>query len=174
MLGFALTLICLTMLATPIVGTVMAGKGQTKQDYEFILNGDYGPGLDTKIWTTEDGVMQIRDMIFIASYIEVKVGGVTYYPDPNDYSCTMDCTLNLVTSVLDIRVRETFVIDGIGTITQRTAETVTEYGSPDATGGGNFVGFGSEGLEGVKIKGTSIFVVDHPERVGTVMGWPSP
>ena len=171
LLGFTLAFIFIAMLATPLVGAVMAGKGQTKQYYEFYLEGGYVPGPDTKMWTTNGGITQIRDLVFIATYIEVTVGGDIYYPDPLGYVGTMDATLN-TDGKLNIRVHESFVVDGLGTITQRTAETVTGFGTPDAAGGGNFVGLGSDGLEGVKIQGTSSLVEGSPTRVGTVMGWP--
>lgn len=169
LLGLGLAVTFLAML----VGPALAGKGQTKQYYEFWLEGISAPGPDTKMWTTEDGVLQARDFGFIASYIEVTVGGVTYYPDPASYSATIDFTLDTVALTLDIRVHETFIVDGIGTITQKTAETIYDYGTPDMAGGGNFVGFGSEGLEGVKILGTTGMVDGHPVRVGTLMGWPT-
>jgi len=166
LLGVLLSILTMAILVAP----VMAGKGQTKQDYEFWLEGTSGP--DTKEWVTADGVLQGRDFIFTASYIEVTIDGTTYYPDPESYSCTMDFAIDLVSLTLDIRVHETFEVDGLGTITQRTAETIYDYGTPDMAGGGNFVGFGSDGLEGVKIQGTSSMVDFHPVRVGTVMGWP--
>ena len=46
-------------LATPMVGTVWAGKGQTKQHYEFLLRGTYGPGPDTKQWMA-NGILRLN------------------------------------------------------------------------------------------------------------------
>ncbi len=167
-----LVLAC-ALLAAPYIGIASAGKGETRQYYEFYLKGSSGAGPDTKAWRTEDNVLQIRNYVFTASYIRVTVGSDTFYPDPASYSCTMDFTLDYNTMTLYSRIHETFAVDG-GMITQQTAEVVTEYGT-HFHGGGNFVGFGSEGLEGVKIQGTtgmnlaSGFALD---RVGTVMGWP--
>jgi hypothetical protein len=165
-LGIALASIFLAMLVAP----VMAGKGQTKQYYEFYLEGSGAPDEDTKMWTTEDGVLQARGYPFYADYIEVTIGGTTYEPDPESYSCRMDFTLDLNTMTLDARVHESFDVAG-GTIEQWTAETVYEYGTNNI-GGGNFVGFGSGALEGVKIQGTTGMAGDGLDRVGTVMGWP--
>ena len=160
------------LLATPYVGMVHAkGKGTTTQYYEFFLQGSFGPGPDTKGWTTKDNIEQVRNLAFYASYIEVTVGETTYYPDPASYSATMDLTLDLNTMTLYIRVHESFDVAG-GTIYQHTAETVTGYGSPGAVTVGNLVGFGSGLLEGVKIQGTSEMVATGLNRVGTVMGWP--
>jgi hypothetical protein len=171
-----LTVFVLTavLLATPYVGMVHAtGKGTTKQYYEFYLKGSFGPGPDTKVWTTKDNIEQIRNLVFSASYIEVTVGATTYIPDPASYSALMDFTLDLNTMTLYARIHESFAIAG-GTIDQRTAELVTDYGTL-FNGGGDFVGFGSGALEGVKIQGTTGFDFTNGlalDRVGTVMGWP--
>jgi hypothetical protein len=170
----AVLALSMLFLAAPFVGVAYAGKGTTKQYYEFFLQGSYGPGPDTTIMTTADGITQIRNLHYFASYIEVTVGTTTYYPDPESYSATMDFTLDTNTATLYARVHETFSING-GTISQQTAEVVTDYGTL-YNGGGNFVGFGSEGLDGVKIQGTSAFGFKAGlgaglDRVGTIMGW---
>ena len=163
------------LLATPFIATANAGKGVTKQYYEFYLEGVSGATAETKYWVTEDNIMQIRNYGFTASYIEVTVGGTTYHPNPALYSCSMDFTLDLNTMTLYARVHETFTVAG-GIISQQTAETVYDYGT-EFNGGGNFVGFGSDSLSGVKIQGTTGMAVLGPgevalDRVGTVMGWP--
>ncbi len=171
----AVLVLACAMLAAPYVGIASAGKGETKQYYEFFLQGGYGPGPDTKSWTTKDGIMQIRNLVYTASYIEVTVGGTKFYPVPASYSCTMDFTLDLNTETLYARIHESFAIGG-GTIAQDTAEVVTDYGTL-FNGGGSFVGFGSGTLQGVKIQGTTAFGFKPGlgvglDRVGTVMGWP--
>ncbi len=162
------------LLATPYIGMVhAAGKGTTKQYYEFYLKGSYGPGPDTKAWTTEGNIEQVRNLVFHASYIKVTVGTTTYTPDPASYNAVMDFTLNLNTMTLNARIHESFTVAG-GTIDQQTAEIVTDYGTL-FNGGGNFVGFGIGTLEGVKIQGTTGFDFSNGlalDRVGTVMGWP--
>ncbi len=161
------------LLVTPFVGLALAGKGQTRQYYEFYLKGTFGPGPDTKVWTTKDNIEQIRNLLFFASYIKVTVGIDTYEPDPASYSATMDFTLDLNTMTLYSRVHETFSVAG-RTIAQQTAEVVTNYGTT-FDGGGNFVGSGSGGLDGVKIQGTTAFDFSDGtalKRVGTMMGWP--
>jgi len=162
------------LLAAPYIGSVSAGKGQTKQYYEFFLQGSYGGEEDTKEWTTADGIMQIRNLHYYATYIKVTIGTTSYYPDPESYSATMDFTLDTNTETLYARIHESFSIAG-GVISQQTAEVVTDYGTL-FSGGGNFVGFGSEGLEGVKIQGTTAFgfkagIGAGLDRVGTIMGW---
>jgi hypothetical protein len=162
------------LLATQYVGIVHGGKGGTKQYYEFYLKGSYGPGPDTKSWTTKDNILQVRNLVFTASYMEVTVGGTTYTPDPASYSSTMDFTLDLNTATLYARIHESYPIAG-GTIAQQTAEVATGYGTPAMAGGGSLVGFGSGALEGVKIQGTSGFDFTNGfalDRIGTVMGWP--
>jgi hypothetical protein len=168
---FALAVV---LLATPYIGMAHAGKGETKQYYEFYLKGSYGPGPDTKSWTTKDNILQVRNLVFTASYIEVTVGGTTYHPDVASYSCTMDFTLDLNTATLYARIHESYAIAG-GTINQQTAEVATGYGTPAMAGGGSLVGFGSGALEGVKIQGTSGYDFTSGfalDRVGTIMGWP--
>jgi len=170
----AVLVLGIVLLGAPCVGMVSAGKGQTKQYYEFYLKGSYGPGPDTKSWTTKDNIMQVRNLVFTASYIEVTVGATTYYPVVASYSCTMDFTLDLNTATLYARIHESFAVAG-GTIDQQTAEVATGYGTPAMAGGGNLVGFGSGALEGVKIQGTTGFDFTNGfalDRVGTVMGWP--
>jgi hypothetical protein len=167
-LVLAFMLMVLSIMATI---PVYAGKGQTKQYYSFYLEGSGAPDEETKMWTTDDGVLQARDYPFYATFIEVTIGTTLYYPDPESYVCRMDFTLDLNTMTLDARVHESFEIDG-GIIEQRTAETVTEYGTNNV-GGGNFVGFGSEDLEGAKIKGTTQMSGDGLLRTGTIMGWPT-
>lgn len=169
-LVIAFVLMAVAMLATPMVATVMAGKGQTKQYYEFYLEGAGAPDENTKMWTTDGGILQARNYPYYATYIEVTVRGTTYYPDPASYIGTMDFTLDTNTMHITIRVHETFAVAG-GTITQDTAEMITGFGTPDMAGGGSFVGFGSGALAGVKIVGKTTTTTGL-DRVGTVMGWP--
>lgn len=162
------------LLVAPYVSSVSAGKGQTKQAYAFFLQGSYGGEEDTKDWTTADGITQIRNLHYYATYIKVTIGTTSYYPDPESYSATMDFTLDTNTATLYARIHESFSIAG-GVISQQTAEVVTDYGTL-FNGGGTFVGFGSEGLNGVKIQGTTQFALDPQlgpglSRVGTIMGW---
>ncbi len=163
------------LLATPYIGVVHAGKGQTKLYYEFFLQGvdleDAVPKL------TKSNILQVRDTGYQATFIAVKVGGTWYYPDPDSYSASMDLTLDLDTMHLMIRVHEAFAMPGGGIITQDCAEMVTNYGDfANMAGGGNFVGFGSGALKGAKIQGTTGFAVTTfgpgLDRVGTIMGWP--
>lgn len=164
----------LALLVAPYIAMACAvGKGTTTQYYEFYLKGSYGPGPDTKRWVTEDNVMQVRNLVYVASYVKVTVGTNTYYPDPASYTALMDFTLDQNSRILYARVHESFAVAG-GIIEQQTAEVVTDYGTL-YNGGGNFVGFGSGALEGVKIQGTSGFDFTDGaalKRVGTVMGWP--
>ncbi len=90
-----------------------------------MLGGSH-PTPDTKYWLTADGIMQLRNYVFTATYIEVTIGTETYYPDPNSYSCTMDFTLDTNLMILYARIHESFSLNG-GIITQHTAEMVTEY-----------------------------------------------
>ena len=171
---FTVLVLAAVLVATPYIGIAHAGKGQTKQYYEFFLQGTSGAGPDTTIKLTKDNILQIRNYVYTASFIEVTVGETIYHPDPASYTCTMDFTLDENTATLYARIHETFTVAG-GTISQQTAEVVTDYGTL-FNGGGNFVGFGSGTLEGVKIQGTTSFAMTTLgpglDRVGTVMGWP--
>ncbi len=160
------------ILAAPMVGMGQAGKGQTKQYFEFYLEraSPSGPGPDSKTWTTEDGVLQGRGWLFFAGFKEVTVGGMTL--TPVDYSCTMDLTIDLATGNGAIKIRETIVFADGGALAIQTAETLSGYNTPDYSAGGSFVGFGSGTLEGVKVQGKTGMGGGIIDRVGTVMGWP--
>jgi hypothetical protein len=168
LLGFALASIFLAMLVAP----VMAGKGQTKQDYDYLLVGYTGEGGTQ--WVTPDGVIQGRDVPFVADSIDLLIGGVPMTVDPETYTGTMDYTIDAVSGLVDIRVHETFEVEGLGIISQKTAESITGYLTPDVAAEGYLVGFGSDGLDGVKISGlTEMTETGALHRFGTVMGWPT-
>jgi len=162
------------LLATPFIGLAQAGKGQTKQYFEFYLTGSIGdPGEETKSWTTKGGILQVRGEPYFANYMEVLVGGTHYHPVPAAYSCTMDRTINLATGSGAIRISESIVFDH-GTLEIQSAETISGYGTPAYFVEGSFVGFGTGSLEGVKVDGTTWRESSGSHyRIGTVMGWPT-
>ncbi len=166
-----LVLACV-LLATPYIGLVSAGKGETKQDFMFVTTGNDGPGPNTKGWIADESIFQARDWVWYPITWAVKVGGVTI-PSVS-YVSSMDMMLDLATGHGTVRVTDTITFADGSTLVLMTAETMTDWGRPGMVGEGSFVGHGTGSLEGVQVVGTTSFVYGDlgPTRVGTVMGWP--
>ena len=154
------------MLATPLVGTVMAGKGQDKLDFVLYMEGSSVAPPD-KVWTTDGGIMQIKGYHWgITGDYWVEVDGVKYYP--TGYEGTLIITINTKTGASLVHVKESIKFaDGTIEITvfDRTfAGEQTE---------GTFTGIGTGSLDGVHVHGQCDGHDTHTiTRPGIVMGWP--
>ncbi len=160
------------LLATTCIGMVSAGKGQTKQDFVFVTTGNDGPGPNSKFGIVDESIFQARDWVWYPITWAVKVGGVTI--SSVSYVSSMDMMLDLATGHGTVRVTDTITFEDGSTLVLTTAETMTDWNSPDMVGEGSFVGHGTGSLAGVQVVGTTSYVYGDlgPTRVGVVMGWP--
>jgi hypothetical protein len=182
-LGLVFAFIFLAMLAAPMIGAVMAGKGQEKLDFLLHMEGVYAPPAE-KAWVTDSGTQHVQGLPWIIVgdfYIEVGEGGaVEAIPkECLSYFGLMDLMANQKQGFAVLRVRETITIYTDETkVTERgTIEILTQGVNP---GGNGLIvnGHGTGEFEGVKItglttttpSGTGFLIVD---RAGTVMGWPT-
>lgn len=189
------------MLATPFVGTVMAGKGQERLSIRFEL-GPAGSGAydEAKMWncpkkvplTEYARVFQMRggtwgDPAEHAGFlIVVDETGLDIEFDDDDitYSCSYDATLRNAFYgqevppyvIMNIRVRETWEIVNVGFIEILTVDKVTDYADlyEGIQGEGSFVGHGVINGQKIKVSGVSLLGGSTiPTREGIVMGWPT-
>ena len=182
--GLVLAVLFAAMLATPIIGTVMAGKGQEKLDFLLHMDGYQQPPPE-KAWLTDGGTRHIQGLPWQIVedgefYIEVgeSVAVETIPKECLSYDGLMDIMMNTKKGMTILRVRETITIysDDSQTVERGTIEILTQGANP----GGNGLmvnGHGTGEFEGIKITGlttttpgTGVLYVD---RVGTVMGWPT-
>ena len=157
--------LAMAILATPIVGTVIAGKGQEKSDFVLYMVGA-ATGPPDKIWTTDGGIMQIKGYHWgITGDYYVEVDGTKYYP--TGYSSSLLVTINTKTGTSLVHVKESIIFDGGSieiTVFDKTVEGVVE---------GTFTGIGTGSLAGVKVHGTCDgHDTTTITRTGTIMGWP--
>jgi hypothetical protein len=188
-LGLALVLLFVAMLSTPIIGTVMAGKGQEKLDFLLHMEGTTVPPPE-KGWVTKGGIQHAHNLAWEVRedfYIEIgEAGAVETIPKEElSYSGILIVTMvNTKQGWFLTQVRETITIytDDTKTVERGTIEILT-LGTNPAGNGAVVNGFGTGEFEGVKIKGTttaSMMTNPSPppdqllvlDRVGTVMGWP--
>ena len=161
-LGICIVLIFAAMLATPIVGTASAGKGQEKLDFELYMDNVQPVGVDDVKVT--DGITHYEGYHAMpAGEYYVKVDGVTYYP--TDYFFSADFAS---TSRMALHIKES-IIFADGTIEIQIQDHLREPFM------GTFNGFGTGSLEGVKVQGTTVGTGPggYFLRTGTVMGWPT-
>jgi len=201
--AFAFALI---LLVVPIFSAIpiQAGKGQNKLSIRFELGGTGEGAVYGKVWNspkkiempeygrvthirggdwgdsaTHSGFMLIVD----EDGMDIEINN-----DEITYSCTYEAdfinkaygTEELPYVIMNIRVRETWVIDADGFegyIELLTVDKVTDYANlyEGIAGEGSFAGHGQINGQSVMVKGVSILEgVSVPYREGTVMGWPRP
>jgi hypothetical protein len=182
--------LAIVLLATPFVGTVMAGKGQEKLDFLLHMEGATVPPPE-KGWVTNGGIQHSHNLaweIREAFYIEIgEAGAVETIPKEElSYSGILVVTMvNTKQGWFVTQVRETITIytDDTKTVERGTIEILT-LGTNPAGNGAVVNGFGTGEFEGVKIMGTttaSMMINPSPppdallvlDRVGIVMGWPT-
>jgi len=187
-LGLVLAFLFLAMLATPLVATVMAGKGQEKLDFLLHMEGTTVPPPE-KGWVTNGGIQHAHNLgweVREAFYIEIgEAGAVETIPKEElSYSGLLVVTMvNSKQGWFVTQVRETITVytDDTQTVERGTIEIMT-LGTNPAGNGAVVNGFGTGEFEGVKIMGrTTASMMPNPspppdallvlDRVGTVMGW---
>lgn len=191
-LVMAITLMAVAILATPFVGTVMAGKGQEKQDFKLVFQGLPTGGEEkiadgNTVWRDRDFTMY-EDCVF---YVQIGTDGAT--EDLSKEYLEYEGIMNFVVHTKPEQFFTVQVVETISIYSDVTHDETTLRGTlvlnaiGDNRGGhgGNFVGFGTGEFEGVKIEGASsplqlVFTNPNPPyyyveltRTGTVMGWPT-
>ncbi|MCW4031279.1 MAG: hypothetical protein NWE80_02845 [Candidatus Bathyarchaeota archaeon] len=175
-LGIAVILMTVAMLAASMVGLAQAGKGQEKQYFKLYIVGAPDQTTGERRWTPDPVTgprVHGRDYEWgFTDVLQVTIGDTTYSPPDVSYSCTIDGDYNVVTWLGHQRVRETVTFYCFSE--PATLEILT-IGSL-AHEGVVFTGHGTGALEGVKVQGTTWAVVLPPlavTREGTIMGWPT-
>ncbi len=183
-LMLTITLLAVAMLATPMVGMVQAGKGQEKLDFKLHLEGGFVMFDWDKAWYAGE-TLHIRGWnweVALAGdfYIEIGVGGIVEIIPKEElsYDASMDYNRNVKQGFYVVTIREIITIytDDTKTTPRGTLE-IFNTGDNPAGKGHIFVGHGTDEFEGVKVSGKSTRVPGPPatiDRVGTVMGWPTP
>lgn len=183
-LGVAISILTLAILVAP----VMAGKGQTKQDFKLVFQG-----LPSGESTVHGNTEIFRDRIFnVYGDMYIEIGSNTIGKEYLEYSATMLSIIHLddegETRFTNVKVREMISVYDDETVHDETTLIGTleilSLGENKVGNGGIFVGQGTDGLKGVKVKGLSepyelVDDVASPvgfwvqlTRVGAVMGWP--
>jgi hypothetical protein len=172
------------MLATPIIGSAMAGKGEEKLDFLLHMVGHTQPPAE-KSWLTDGGIRHVQGLPWVVSgdfYIEIGTGGAveTITKDYLSYEGFMDLTVNSKEGFYVGTVRETISIYSSASVhdAAHLRGTLEILNMAQTNTGANqmFDGRGTNEFEGVKLHGTSVGVsvsnILTLDRTGTVMGWP--
>lgn len=167
------SLLILAILTTPLVGSVMAGKGQTRVSFKLVLVGTYGGPGEQKVAGKST---HITDMPFMAtgwmageppydiSYapLLLEIDGIAVDPARLGYEGMMKVIWsehpdgesgqpNIV-----IQVDENITISGDNEGKLVLQVKGNNYATGNGMGAGDsFIGFGTDDFEGVKIKGTT-------------------
>jgi len=164
------------MLATPMIGTVMAGKGQEKLEFLLHVEGNPTPiPPPDKVW--EAGVTaHMRGANFmVLGDLFVQVGAETIPQECLSYVAKLDLNSNTKHGTYVLTANEVITIytDESQTVERGTLELKSLSYNP-AFNGATFVGFGTGEFEGVKLHGTSTGVTVNSvlviDRIGTAMG----
>ncbi len=182
-LSVFVALFAVAMLASPIIGAAMAGKGEEKLDFLLHMVGKtQGPPENT--WTTDGGIRHIQGLPWIVTgdfYIEIGVDGSveTIPKECLSYEGHLDIMINTKQGWYVGSVVETITVyTSSAKTTVRGTLEILNKAHTNLGGDSNsmFDGHGTGGFEGVKLHGTSLGVTVNSiltlDRTGTVMGWP--
>ena len=183
------------MLTTPLVGTTLAGKGQTKQSFELFYKeypfSTFGEeshaspkeseGMDYPDQRTFHGRDCTHDSPMLEHTLTIDGVSITA-PFIKVGGC--DFEFNAKTWMVIHKATETLTFGSYGTIVLSIIEEI-DYSTMMSEG--TFVGYGKGGLEDVKIVGkSSSMIVDFADmggqiipilgitHTGTIMGWSDP
>ena len=171
-LGIALASIFLAMLATPLVGTVMAGKGQNKVDFQIHLVGLAAPPAESMKAAGRNLIIKKLPFVMMGDMSWVQIGDETITAEFLAYEGPIDVQQHMdesgVPKFAQVLVNEIYYIyddpaqeegDLRGTI------VVKALGNNKAGNGGTFVGKGTGEFEGLIVKGAQdlMYSVDNPE-----------
>ena len=170
------------LLATPFIGTALAGVGQETEYFHFHLEG-----LGTAVWDDmwDSGINRhVRGRGFAslgATY--VMLGDELIEADCLGYEASMDVQNHLEKGFFNVQVDEIiYIYTDAEQETLRGTIEIQALGTNKPGNGGNFVGFGTGEFEEVKVKGTSLPLTTTPnpapppanfnvlDRIGIAMG----
>ena len=181
--------LAVVLLATPMLGTVMAGKGQDRLSFKLLFQG-LPVGGD--VWESDGNTIH-RDTVFVLLgdyYVQIGDGGAV--EDITKEYLEYEGLMNYVTHTTPeefytVNVKEVISIYSSTMHNENTLRgtlEITAIGDNRGGHGGNFAGHGTGEFEGVKILGNSNpleivggnpdppFIYVQLTRLGTVMGWP--
>jgi hypothetical protein len=170
-LGIAVFLLAVAMLATPFVGTVMAGKGQEKLSFEIVVEVDTSPlpltlDLIPKKYVFPDGLSEAQRLktawTFADATVTLLIDSVEYAPSDFDFIGFNMANLQLEPNFAISKLTWTFTFGEIGTIVVESTGKIFDLYTPDEHVVYKNTGHGTDQLRGVKI--------DQQELVGTIMG----
>jgi hypothetical protein len=165
-LGIAVFLLAVAMLATPFVGTVMAGKGQEKLSFEVVLEGDTTP-VTLSIDFIPAGSSEAQRVKIAWTFAEgttatLLIDSVEYAPSDFDFIGFNMADAQLEPNFAVSKLTWTFTFGEIGTIVVESTGKIVDLYTPDEHVVYKNTGHGTGQLKGVKI--------DQHELVGTIMG----
>ena len=159
-------LMTIAMLATPLVGTVIAGKGQEKLSFQIVVTGDTTVvplSLDLIPDDLEKAQRLKNAWTFADATVTLLIDGWPYVPDVFEFVGFNMADLQLEPNFAVSKLTWTFTFDGIGTIVVESTGKVVDLYTPDEhLWVHKNTGYGTDQLRGVKI--------DQQEPVGTIMG----
>jgi len=185
--------LAVVLLATPYVGMVHAGKGQSKLDFRLVIVGTYGPPIDRELLagsTAHYWGLSFYAFPWPPTYpaLVLEIGGVPV-EGTLSYAGDLYTNENLKNGASSIKVIETITVEGRGTLEIQAMGNVEQGQGVGA--GIHFNGFGTGEFAGAKVSGIteSLVVIGmmptgqpppapaevpvlQVTRVGTVMGWP--
>jgi len=192
----AFMILALIFTIIPMVGTVTAGKGTNKMDFQIHLVGIAAPPPESSIEAGRNLIMKDLPFVMMGDMSTVQIGGETIGAEFLAYEGLMDIQQHLDESgesiFAQVFVNEIYYIyedDGGEPGDLRGTIVVKALGNNKAGNGGTFVGKGTGEFEGLVIKGVQepLYPVPNPEydeitnpdvpetfsaldRIGTAMG----
>jgi len=166
----AFMILALIFTIIPMVGTVTAGKGTNKMDFQIHLVGIAAPPPESSIEAGRNLIMKDLPFVMMGDMSWVKIDGETITAEFLDYEGTMDVQQHLdefgEVKFAQVFVNEIYYIydeeeDLRGTI------VVKALGNNKAGNGGTFVGKGTGEFEGLIAKGAQdlMYPLPNPDYV---------
>lgn len=186
-------LLSATMVLTPYIGTVSAGKGQDKMFFQVNIVTTNEPIPDRVIrcaptWETVplmggDAEVVFLEIEYVANDLSVTVGQELI--TPSDVVLTdgvLDATVywNVPVPYSKVLDKDEFILDFTELFGKSAKIEIRRIGMSDQVAGtsdGTFVGQGTDYLKGVKVSGIQTeyiggLVGNTLQLTGTIMGWP--
>jgi hypothetical protein len=160
-------LMTIAMLATPLVGTVIAGKGQEKLSFQIVVTGDTTVvplSLDLIPDDLEKAQRLKTAWTFADATVTLLIDGWPYVPDVFEFVGFNMADLQLEPNFAVSKLTWTFTFNGIGTIVVESTGKIIDMYTPDEHVVYKSTGHGTDQLQGVKID------QQLGEPVGTIMG----
>ena len=174
-LSIFVSLIVVAMLATPLVGTATAGKGNNKEYYKVTLTSFTIALTNVEFMPPAPHIPKRVQAEFTLTAIDymLQIGSNFYTPDDYDYTASGTLKRTLGGDIALETVRETYTFDGLGTLEISINNKKYNYGTPEQYDDATVNGWGTDYFKDVKITAMGYGVKgDVKEHIGTIMGWP--